>query len=126
MKLAVYIENGVTQFVLTPEDEFEQRMVAGLEKKNIEAKLNVGSFFACQGGWQRNSLGLSQQRDDRSLIVQVVEAAPRELAEDPVRIALERLVRASEARENLKAQGITDDTVEKECWDAMKQGQKAL
>lgn len=44
----------------------------------------------------------------------------------PLRTALAQLVHASEARENLKAQGITDDQVEKECWDAMKAGQKAL
>lgn len=45
MKTAIYIENGFTQVVLTPENDFEQRIVNNLDSKSIQAFR--GSFYEC-------------------------------------------------------------------------------
>jgi hypothetical protein len=33
MKTAIYIENGATQIVLTPESDFEERAISGIAAK---------------------------------------------------------------------------------------------
>ncbi len=53
MKTAVYIEDGVTQIVITPETEFEQKVLDMLSGPNIETQIWRGSFYSCQGGWNR-------------------------------------------------------------------------
>jgi len=78
MKSAVYIEDGVVQFVLTPESEFEKNMLKSVLAAN-ERHFEVvsGSFYNARGGWVRHteattsayySLGAEQ---DLSLIVRV-------------------------------------------------------
>lgn len=62
MKTAIYIEEGVTQIVLTPENEFEEKIVKEAEGK---ATLLRGGFYKCNGGWDRHSM------DDTSLIVRL-------------------------------------------------------
>ena len=64
MKTAIYILNGVTQLVLTAENEHEKSVLA-LEGaiNNKRAQAYRGSFYHCQGGWYR------QGSDDDSLII---------------------------------------------------------
>ena len=56
MKTAIYIENGMSQVVLTPENEFEKNAM-----KHLAAAENItayrGSFYECQGGWSRHGTG---------------------------------------------------------------------
>lgn len=61
MKTAFYIEDGLTQIVLTPETEFESEIVAKI--KNGIVKIYRGSFYECQGGW------VKQGSDDKSVIL---------------------------------------------------------
>lgn len=53
MKTAIYIEDGVVQLVITPESEFEKNALSGFRDKPLDAKLFVGSFYDCRGGWVR-------------------------------------------------------------------------
>lgn len=74
MKTAIYIEDGISQVVLTPETEFEQRVIDDLEKG--EAALHYGSFYNCQGGWTRHKAyfptsSYGSDTTDKSLIIRI-------------------------------------------------------
>lgn len=79
MKTAIYIEDGMVQLVITPETEFEKNALSSFEAKPLEAKIFVGSFYDCRGGWvrqqlQRPSGDCAHNRpdtEDRSLILRV-------------------------------------------------------
>lgn len=67
MKTAIYIEDGVCQLVLTPENKFEQNALASFSDKPTETAIMQGSFYQCRGGWNRQGDG------DQSLILRTVE-----------------------------------------------------
>ncbi len=62
MKTAIYIEDGRTQLVLTPESDFEKGVVEKVSKGEHDIKIYTGSFYDCEGGWGRHG------SDDESLI----------------------------------------------------------
>lgn len=74
MKTAIYIEEGVLQLVITPETDYERKVIQMFEDKPFEAEIYSGSFYSCQGGWIRQDRG-----DDNSLILK----ATMEVAEQP-------------------------------------------
>lgn len=53
MKTAIYIEDGVTQIVLTPESDWEKKAISQLEQQKFQAALFAGEFYDCRGGWVR-------------------------------------------------------------------------
>lgn len=55
MKTAIYIEDGVTQVVLTPESEFEKGVIQQMSESKAALKLFSGSFYDCRGGWIRQT-----------------------------------------------------------------------
>lgn len=55
MKTAIYIEDGVVQLVLTPENVFEEKAIRSFEDKPMDAKIMSGSFYDCRGGWIRQA-----------------------------------------------------------------------
>lgn len=63
MKTSLYIEEGVTQIVLTPETSFEKDILA--RSLGSKATLLRGSFYHCAGGWNR------QGNDDDSLMIRL-------------------------------------------------------
>jgi hypothetical protein len=63
VKTAIYIEDGVVQLVLTPQNEFEKNALMSLENQALKATIMAGSFYKCRGGWNR------QSSDDHSLIL---------------------------------------------------------
>lgn len=77
MKTAIYIEDGIVQLVITPESDFEKNAMSSFREKPLEAKLFVGSFYDCRGGWVRQSEynmhmnDLSLDKGDRSLILKI-------------------------------------------------------
>lgn len=77
MKTAIYVEDGVMQIVITPETEFEKNVLGRIGESSASAKLFVGSFYDCRGGWIRQSKYLpnhwNEQKDDRSLILRLNE-----------------------------------------------------
>jgi hypothetical protein len=54
MKIALYIEEGFEQIVLTPETETETLILAKLDDETRSISIMSGSFFECRGGWMRN------------------------------------------------------------------------
>ena len=81
MKIAIYIEDGTVQLVITPESEFEKSAVKMLVGKPAEVKLFAGSFFDCRGGWVRQSpyypsSVYGSTPEDQSLILRISEAPP--------------------------------------------------
>ena len=66
MKTAIYIEDGITQLVLTPQNEWEKKVIASIETGNTETVILRGEFYECRGGWQR-VVGLGNSEE--SLII---------------------------------------------------------
>ncbi|WP_057465795.1 hypothetical protein [Pseudovibrio sp. POLY-S9] len=67
MKAALFMSEGRTQVVLTPETDLESFALSKIEKGESKTKVRRGSFYACQGGWTR------QGADENSLILVVDE-----------------------------------------------------
>ena len=53
MKIALYIEDGLEQIVLTPESETEKGILGKLSDGSRELSIKRGTFYGCQGGWTR-------------------------------------------------------------------------
>lgn len=83
MRIALYIEDGLEQLVMTPESETEKGILGKMHDGSREMSLKRGSFYACQGGWTRHSpvyqdvYGGSSSRDDESTIVVFRPAKPK-------------------------------------------------
>jgi hypothetical protein len=54
MKTAIYIENGRSQIVLTPENDWEKQVIKGIADKPSTVRFHNGSFYPCQGGYTRH------------------------------------------------------------------------
>ena len=70
MKVAVCIEDGITQLVLMPENEWEKSASKVIEDGKETAVIQRGSFYRCQGGWER------QGSNNDSLILTVEKETP--------------------------------------------------
>ncbi len=64
MKVALYIEDGLEQIVLTPDSDAEKMVLAKLQDSSRTIEIKHGSFYACRGGWTRQG-----QNDDSTMIV---------------------------------------------------------
>jgi hypothetical protein len=53
MKIALYIEDGLEQIVLTPESDTEKGILGKLHDGSRELGIHKGAFFNCRGGWTR-------------------------------------------------------------------------
>lgn len=84
MKTAIYIEDGVSQLVLTPETDFEMDAMQKFRDHPIEAEIHVGTFYECKGGWNRHSetghgqmyANASRDKSEQSLIIRVTDPEP--------------------------------------------------
>ena len=63
MKIALYIEDGREQIVLTPQTKTEGAILRSLTDGHRSLSVKKGSFYNCQGGWTR------QGSDDESAII---------------------------------------------------------
>ena len=54
MRIALYIEDGLEQIVLTPESETEKGICGKLHDGSRSLEILKGSFYQCRGGWVRN------------------------------------------------------------------------
>ena len=81
MKVALYIEEGREQIVLTPENDTEKMVLAKLEDSSRSVEILHGSFFTCQGGWTRYSpsfvepYGRERQNDHSTMILLTAKRA---------------------------------------------------
>ncbi len=57
MKIALYIEDGLEQIVLTPETDTEKGIVGKLHDGSRTLEIHKGTFYRCQGGWVRQDGG---------------------------------------------------------------------
>ncbi|HWW56390.1 MAG TPA: hypothetical protein VN047_05825 [Sphingopyxis sp.] len=64
MKIALYIEDGIEQIVLTPETDTEKGIVGKLHDAGRDITIKRGSFYECRGGFVRQSVN-----DDSTMIV---------------------------------------------------------
>jgi len=77
MKIALYIEDGLEQIVLTPETETEKGIVAKLHDDDRQLSVCRGTFYATRGGWmtQRDlahvhwGIHEGKRKDDDSTII---------------------------------------------------------
>ena len=67
MKIALYVEDGLEQIVLTPETETEKAIVGKMHDEERELSIHQGSFYGCQGGYMRHPT--DGTRDDKSTII---------------------------------------------------------
>jgi hypothetical protein len=84
MKTAIYIEDGTTQVVLTPESEVEHNALGLLRQSNVEMKIMEGSFYDCRGGWvQQKEVHLQMHgmdtRGKESIILVARKREPMEM-----------------------------------------------
>lgn len=80
MKTAIYIEDGIVQLVLTPENEFEKNALKSFEDKPTETQIFTGAFYDCRGGWIRQTRyydGVYGQSEDRSLILRTATGSTK-------------------------------------------------
>jgi hypothetical protein len=74
MKIALYIEDGLEQIVLTPETETERSILGKMHDGSREFSLKRGSFYQTRGGWQRyhaqwGDFSGSSSADDESTMI---------------------------------------------------------
>lgn len=72
MKIALYIEDGLEQIVLTPSSDTEKGILGKLHDGSRELQIVKGSFYACRGGWIR------QDKDDTSTMIILRALQPKE------------------------------------------------
>lgn len=62
MKIALYIEDGIEQIILTPQTPVEKSILAKLHDASRTVDLKRGQFYECRGGWVRfNGNGLNAE-----------------------------------------------------------------
>lgn len=54
MKIALYIEDGLEQLVLTPDSEYERTMLQKIHDGARDLSIKSGGFYRCRGGWTRH------------------------------------------------------------------------
>jgi len=74
MKIALYIEDGLEQIVLTPETDTEKSILGKLHDGSRDLQIARGAFYACRGGWTRFKADRyspygSLDEDDSTMIV---------------------------------------------------------
>jgi hypothetical protein len=81
MKIALYIEDGLEQIVLTPDSETEKSILDKIHDGTRELRIARGSFYGCRGGWTRwkdqprHSVYGSEINDESTMIVLAKPAA---------------------------------------------------
>jgi hypothetical protein len=80
MKIALYIEDGLEQIVLTPQSESERGILRKLHDGSRELKIHHGEFYHCQGGWTRHGFVTNDfaPKDNNSTIIVL-----REIKQEP-------------------------------------------
>jgi hypothetical protein len=81
MRIALYIQDGLEQIVLTPESTTEKSILGKLHDGSRKFELHKGSFYACRGGWVRHRMAWRgtfdfHDRDDESTILVMTPPEP--------------------------------------------------
>ena len=86
MKIALYIEDGLEQIVLTPETKTEEKILGKLHDGDRELSIHRGAFYECRGGWMRheklqydnNMFHDGERKDDESTMIVLREIETKE------------------------------------------------
>lgn len=68
MKIALYIEDGLEQLVLTPQSDHEKALLGKLHSDERELRITKGDFYGCRGPEQDGMFGggYVRHRDTRT------------------------------------------------------------
>lgn len=74
MKIALYIEDGIEQIMLTPQSQAERDILDKMSSGNRTMKIYRGEFYHCKGGWHRwgeppSAQFVTETRDLSTIIV---------------------------------------------------------
>lgn len=53
MKTAIFINEGVQQVILTPENKWEDNILNSIKSQENSVEFKMGEFYECQGGYTR-------------------------------------------------------------------------
>ena len=86
VKIALYIEDGLEQIVLTPQSDTEKAILKKLRDDDRVFEIKGGSFYECRGGYVRHRMAFysqisGQNVDDDSTII-VLRPKPAENKEE--------------------------------------------
>ncbi len=87
MKIALYIEDGLEQLVLTPESSHEKALLGKLGDPSRVMEIKRGSFYETQGGWTRYAISYrspyGEDKNDESTMIVLRKPAPKPETELP-------------------------------------------
>jgi hypothetical protein len=75
MKIALYIEDGLEQIVLTPTSDTEKAILDKIHDSTRDLSIKRGEFYGCRGGWVRqkksysNIYGSDEPNDESTMII---------------------------------------------------------
>lgn len=77
MKIALYIEDGLQQIVLTPTSDTEKAILEKIHDNTRDMSIKRGEFYGCRGGWVRQKkrypnyggMGSDEPNDESTMIV---------------------------------------------------------
>ena len=85
MKIALYIDDGREQIVLTPETDFEKAILGKLREaannpgeSGRDLLIETGGFYSCAGGWTRHD----EAQESLFIVLDQRESSPSEAEND--------------------------------------------
>ena len=69
MKIALYIEDGLEQLVLTPESGHEKNLLNLINSSERVMSIHKGTFYGCRGGWTRWAANGEWSAEDTSTMI---------------------------------------------------------
>jgi hypothetical protein len=75
MKIALYIEDGLEQIVLTPTSDTEKAILEKIHDGSRQLSIKRGEFYGCRGGWVRQKkefffpYGSDEPNDESTMII---------------------------------------------------------
>lgn len=89
MKIALYIEDGLEQIVLTPTSETEKAILEKIHDGTRQLSIKRGEFYGCRGGWMRQKKQYpnyggygSDEPNDESTMIILAEIPPASAVSD--------------------------------------------
>lgn len=76
MKTSIYIENGVQQIILQPENKFEKNILQSIRDRENEVEFHFGSFSTCHGGYIRRYNQHETNEDSLMVFLKQKEVKP--------------------------------------------------
>jgi hypothetical protein len=76
VKIALYIEDGLEQVVLTPESDTEKGILGKMHDGSRDLSVLRGAFYECRGGWVREGLN----NDSTMVVLRPAKPKPASLS----------------------------------------------